>query len=182
MIYTNFNLFLKYENILPYSKCREISDTLKNLVYAPFSACLHVTFFFKIANEFDHFDFAFIFSCRMTEKKTLIKRPYFLFDWLICMFGISVTLRELTSNVNGRNFIRLECNRTNSIWFRHNNRYRRSRLNNWLNKWLRVIEASTALEKCCLIYRLLRVNCNWLFLPFTAVTVMKKKNKIKLSP
>lgn len=150
IIYINLKLFLKYENILPYSKCREISDTLKNLVYAPFSACLHVTFFLKIANKLlDHFDFAFIFSCRMTEK--LIKRPYFLFDWQKCMFGISVTVRELTSNGNGRNFIRLECNRTNSIWLWHNNRYRRSRLNNWFNKM--VTRQWSVNSPCCLNYR-----------------------------
>lgn len=108
IIYANFNLFLKYENILPYSKCREISDTLKNLVYAPFSACLHVTFFLK------SLILIFLLSSLVEWQKKLIKHPYFLFDWQKCMFGISVTLRELTSNVNGRNFLRLECNGMNS--------------------------------------------------------------------
>lgn len=62
----------------------------------------------------------------MTEKKNLSSVHICCFTCQKCIFGIGVTMEinlkcVVLVSVDGRNLIRLECNGTNSTWFRNNN-------------------------------------------------------------
>lgn len=76
--------------------------------YKKFNVCPPPQFFFiqfytyhflilVFANElFHHSDFAFILSCKMTEKTNQASILFFLLNWQNCMFGISVSEWDLT--------------------------------------------------------------------------------------